>query len=378
MSRQRSPYSGSSARRRRLLTHQASKQAVEMDADFDETIDAEDFPVDESINAARSPEIVESDTTAASQTDAFHVAAEVLDELGAQCVPTTEESDEIELDNHNEMSRIEVSAVDEDREGILGVDPGLALVAECTDDLATIPIPRNDFRFRPDPTHEDTADSDPLLVDGLEELLASARPLTWLFAGDTITLGSRQSPGWRSYVELTTDHVRTDLHRLEDIVINVASEDETILKFHDRLHDRALRFRPDIVSFMLGLNDSAAGIDGRSRFRGRLERTLHTLKEHGIQVLLHTPPRTVTESGSRYRDLPAYVCILRELASHFGVPCIDHWQHWEETVDGTDGLQWLMDDGIRPGISGHQKLASLFNRHLSWGGRVFVDQRVVS
>ena len=49
--------------------------------------------------------------------------------------------------------------------------------------------------------------------DRIAELLVSAPPVKWLFAGDSIAQGAQVTMGWRDYTELFSERVRWEMSR---------------------------------------------------------------------------------------------------------------------------------------------------------------------
>src|SRR5262249_54964759 len=93
----------------------------------------------------------------------------------------------------------------------------------------------------------------------LSHLLRGERPATWVFTGDSITHGALFTEGWRSFVEHFAERVRWELRRFDDVVINTGVCGEHTGGLLENLERRALRFGPDVVFVLLGMNDSLAG-----------------------------------------------------------------------------------------------------------------------
>jgi lysophospholipase L1-like esterase len=194
----------------------------------------------------------------------------------------------------------------------------------------------------------------------IRELLRGSNPVVWVFAGDSITLGALSTGGERSYCEHFAARVRWGMRRDHDVVINTSAAAETSQSLLEDLEWRILRFQPDVVSMMIGINDATAGHMGRSEFRRNLQHIVGCTRAEGALVLLHTPPRVDLERLTTHVDLRAYVRILRELARELDVPCVDHWAFWKNTAAGGDTINdWLAGDGLHPTAAGHRGLARL-------------------
>lgn len=56
----------------------------------------------------------------------------------------------------------------------------------------------------------------------IHQLLASPKPITWLFTGDSITQGAKWTGGSRPFSEIFSERIRWELSRPRDIIINTA------------------------------------------------------------------------------------------------------------------------------------------------------------
>lgn len=196
----------------------------------------------------------------------------------------------------------------------------------------------------------------------VKDLLRGKEPLTWVFTGDSITHGALHTMGWRSYVEHFAERVRWELRRVRDIVINTGISGDRMPRLVSDGEWRVHRFRPHVVSLMMGMNDCVAGEAGRETYRTNLERFAAEVKERSGQLVLHAPnPIVMADAGKdSRRDLPAYVAILREFAAARELPLVDHFQHWTDTRKDVYHMHYLLSDGnIHPNQYGHVEMAKL-------------------
>ena len=197
------------------------------------------------------------------------------------------------------------------------------------------------------------------------ELLKRTGAVTWVFAGDSITLGARHTDDRRSYSEHFAERVRGELHRSHDVVINAAADDETAHSLLSDLEWRVLRFRPDVVSVMIGMNDAAAGRARCSQFQENLRHIVKCIWADGALPLLHTPPYIDRRRAPSHADLRFYAKRVRKLARELSVPCVNHWTHWKRTAEsGADITGWLAADGLHPAAEGHRALSLFLFRRL--------------
>ncbi|MFN0052670.1 MAG: SGNH/GDSL hydrolase family protein [Planctomycetales bacterium] len=194
----------------------------------------------------------------------------------------------------------------------------------------------------------------------VSHLLRGVHPATWVFTGDSITHGALFTEGWRSYPEHFSERVRWELRRFHDVVINTAICGERSGGLLANLEQRVLRFRPDVVMVMVGMNDAVAGPSGRDDFRGNLVELVGRLREAGAIPVLQTPNLIYIPNCGNRGDVPAYVEIIRVVAELVEVPLIDHWRHWETRKPEPDAvLGWLQDQSIHPNYMGHREMARL-------------------
>lgn len=194
----------------------------------------------------------------------------------------------------------------------------------------------------------------------IRQLLEDERPVTWVFTGDGQAGGAEHTQGRRSFVEHFAERIRWELRRLGDVVINTGASAGGAQELLENLDWRVLRFQPDVVSLVLGLQDATAGPAGRAAFRRALERLIERLRSAGAIPLLTTPNYIRFRKAPLHADVRAYVRIIRETARKFEAPCIDHWAHWKQSKPRQADLQvWLASDGLHPGVYGHRELARL-------------------
>ncbi len=186
-----------------------------------------------------------------------------------------------------------------------------------------------------------------------------ARPLTWVFTGDSITHGAKHTHGSRSYVEHFAERVRWELRRVRDVVINTGisgDKADGLLKTFDW---RVARFKPDVVSIMMGMNDCTRGEGKREEFRDNLRRLIRQTRELGAVPIIHTQ-NTIDHSAEKERgDLPAYAAIVAEVAQAEKAVLVDHWQHWQRSCPDPQTLNQWLNDPIHPNARGHREFAIL-------------------
>lgn len=197
----------------------------------------------------------------------------------------------------------------------------------------------------------------------LAEILAGP-PLTWVFAGDSITQGVSHTHGRRSFVEHFAERLRGELGRTRDAVINSGVAGSTVADLLPEFHWRIGRFAPDVVVAMFGTNDAVAATEGGVRaFRYDLGQLVERSRDLGATVILQTPPPVGAGDERDPGAIAAYADEVRAVAGELGVPFVDHAAVWSRAgLPGQAPGGWL-DDTVHPNARGQHELAlALFER----------------
>lgn len=200
---------------------------------------------------------------------------------------------------------------------------------------------------------------------GIKQQLAAKDPITWVLTGDSITHGALHTLGWRSYPEHFAERVRWEMRRMRDIVINTGISGDVTGRLLGDLDWRVLRFQPDVVSIMLGMNDCSRGMNGREMYRKNLSALVEKVMAAGAIPVLNTPNTIYVKKAGSRADLPAYADIVRDTAKQSKLVLVDHYAHWEKTKPNQeDLLAWLEDQSIHPNVYGHREFAKLIFKTL--------------
>lgn len=202
------------------------------------------------------------------------------------------------------------------------------------------------------------------LVALREKLARIDRPLTWVITGDSITQGAKWLGRERAYPELIQERVRWELKRRRDFFVNSGVSGEKAAGLRADFDWRVLRFHPDLVSIMIGMNDAVAGPAGREKFETDLREMLRLVRSAGaIPVLHRTNPIDLEQAGARSRaDLAAYNEIVARVAHSTATILIDHWAIWQAAKPTPTALRDWLADPIHPNGAGHRQLAIEFFR----------------
>ena len=194
----------------------------------------------------------------------------------------------------------------------------------------------------------------------LAELMYSGEPLTWLFMGDSITHGARYTFGRDSISQMFEKFLKDDLGRSDDIVLNTAVSSADTNDTIAQLEARLKRYQPDVVSIMIGTNDSASHINvGEVKYKENLRTIIAAIRETGARVILRTP--IPTKDGTRpeignYADWMGHVAAeyedvflveqydaMSELfaAAPYMIPVLFHSSDYLHPT--TEGQKWMLD-----------------------------------
>lgn len=189
-------------------------------------------------------------------------------------------------------------------------------------------------------------------------LLAKSDPITWVFAGDSITQGALHTMGWRDHVELFGERVRWELRRYRDAVVKTGVSGWKVQTLAADLKWSVLRYEPDVVSIALGMNDCVAGADGAGAFRSGLKDLVTAVRRERPRaaVLLHTPVRILPADALRFPNLPHYIDAVIAVAGETGAVLVDHHAAWAEAeTNGT--IPYWLSDPCHPNECGHRAMA---------------------
>ena len=200
----------------------------------------------------------------------------------------------------------------------------------------------------------DTKNEDEL--SRLQRLFNSSAPHTWLFTGDSITQGAKHTHGYRSYPEIFAERVRWEMRRLRDIVVNTAISGNTTVDILNDFEWRVKRFKPTVVSLMIGTNDCANRRVELNDFEQNLNQLLDNIIDSGAIPILHTPSIINMEQAVNRSSLENYITAIRNISKQRGVVLIDHWSFWSGMPKEMVLKKW-MNDPVHPNGEGHLQMA---------------------
>lgn len=188
-----------------------------------------------------------------------------------------------------------------------------------------------------------------------------------LFLGDSVTDAGRnfendQELG-HGYVKMIADQLGK-----EDVtVINRGVSANRVADLHRRIEADALSLAPDVVTIMIGINDTWFSFSrwedtSVTAFKEVYRVILSRIKEETNAELVLMEPFVLPypEDRKEWRgDLDPKIGAVRELAAEFGATLIP--------LDGLmnalaikHGPTYLAEDGVHPTKAGHERIASIW------------------
>lgn len=178
--------------------------------------------------------------------------------------------------------------------------------------------------------------------------------------GDSITEQNRHTRGTLNYVGRLHEKL-IETYGRNMFVFNTGISGQSAAYMLDRLESDALRFRPDLVTVMTGMNDAALGAANIPAFRQQLLSIVGAIRGSGGEALLLTQNAIDPEASEKARlrsSYPQYIDAIRGVAASARVPLCDICKEWERQIGNrsAEHLQ-MMSDAIHPNERGHRFMA---------------------
>ncbi len=183
---------------------------------------------------------------------------------------------------------------------------------------------------------------------------------TFVALGDSITVGMGDPApggGWRGFAALLADALpEPAMHNLAVLGAQAADVERMQLP-------AALELKPDVVSLVIGINDTLRGDFDPERTGASLDRTVGALREAGAQVLTMRLPNPGQMFGlpkalarPLARRMRAVNAALDEVALRRGT------LHWDAAGDPAtyERCYWSVDR-LHPNERGHRRIACRFH-----------------
>lgn len=191
-----------------------------------------------------------------------------------------------------------------------------------------------------------------------------SEPLTWLFMGDSITHAAAHTHGYDGVAQIFEKYLKEDLGRTDDLVVNTAVSGATAERTIENIEQRMTKYKPDIVSIMLGTNDTI----NESLYNNNLKRIVEKIREVNPEALIIFRSPTPAKSGA-YATKPAgesgSVAQMKKVAQECGnILFIDQYTEWSKETAAYSYLftsaYYYGDNNIHPGAAGQLRMAQQF------------------
>lgn len=190
----------------------------------------------------------------------------------------------------------------------------------------------------------------------LQALTKGNKGVTWVITGDSITHGAMHTHSMRSYPEHWGEMRRWDHRRYDDVIINTGISGDRIGGILKKFDERVMRFKPEVVSINIGMNDCSAGRNGIPQFKQGLAEAVKKIRSLGAIPVLQVPSLTNDDQGQKGQQLFDYSEAVREVAGREKVLLVDHEAHWKKFANTPEKRKAWMNDAIHPNGLGHQEM----------------------
>jgi lysophospholipase L1-like esterase len=209
----------------------------------------------------------------------------------------------------------------------------------------------------------------------IEKMLAvpsEQSDITWLFCGDSITHGVVYLDDHRDYTEIFHHRLRMELGRRHDAVIRTAISGWTTRDTLADIERRILKYSPDVLSVMLGMNDCESEQKiSLAQFRDNLNTILDQAADRSDPALILHTTNPIWEIAKDSRgNLPEYNQAIRDIAADRHAVLVDHETYWQDMLAKYNKRMTLwMGDSLHPNNYGHVAFAHhLFSSLQIWDG----------
>lgn len=209
------------------------------------------------------------------------------------------------------------------------------------------------------------------LAKAIRQKAEGEEPLTWLFMGDSITHGAQHTGGYDSIAQLFEKYLKEDLGRTDDIVVNTAvsgattgaSTGSTGRGTLTHMEQRMAKYKPDIVSVMLGTNDSIN--DNYNANLKQIADEIRTVNKDAI-IIFRAPSPAGRTYASKLPGETGSVARMKKVADENGILFIDQYTDWNKELDAYSYLynadHYFGDGYLHPGGAGHVRMTTQFIR----------------
>jgi len=188
---------------------------------------------------------------------------------------------------------------------------------------------------------------------------------TIVFIGDSITGAGRFEPVYqpygRGFVHFAAYTLLAKYPQLDLNIINSGISGDTIRDLTSRWESDCLRYRPDVVNILIGVNDLWRQHQGRlseavyiDQFEAIYKRLLSETREKtNSQIVLIEPFMFCNDvKNEMFKDLRSYVAVVDKLAEQFDAVLVPVQKFIDDQIENVRPGLWS-DDFVHPKIWAH-------------------------
>ncbi len=200
-----------------------------------------------------------------------------------------------------------------------------------------------------------------------------------LFQGDSITDGNRGRGADLNHVHghgcvyLVAAKIGAGAPSQNATFLNRGVSGNTVLDLAKRWSKDTLELKPDVLSVMIGVNDSSKGVPPEV-FEKTYDELLTAARAANpkLRLVLCEPflgaaGPAIDKSPGRRERLALLVTVVRRLAAKHGATLVDFQKVFDEAQRQAPSAYWIWD-GVHPTTAGHQLMADEWERvvRASW------------
>ena len=190
------------------------------------------------------------------------------------------------------------------------------------------------------------------------------KSLTWLFMGDSITHGAKHTNGYDGIAQIFEKYLKEDLGRTNDIVVNTAVSSAKVSDTLTNIEQRMGKYKPDIVSIMIGTNDT--NDNNAAQYAESLKTIVTKIREKNADALIifRTPTPAPKDATRTQKLISDYIPAMKSAAEEDGkIVFINQFEDWQKELTVfpyLHAVNYYYNDNLHPGALGHARMTRQF------------------